>query len=69
MVKRFEGTALPHVDQMEAYTDVRTDVMSYFVLSGRLANLPFNAFIHTPHTYTQWLDELLQRAEGKMRPV
>jgi hypothetical protein len=37
VVRRFEETALPHVDQMEAYAD--------------------------------WLDEQLQRAEGKMRPV
>lgn len=37
VVKAFEGTALPHVDVYEAYTD--------------------------------WLDELLQRSEGKMRPV
>lgn len=37
VVKRFDGTALPHVDLPEAYAD--------------------------------WVDENLQRAEGKMRPV
>jgi len=37
LVRRFDGTALPHVDEAEAYAD--------------------------------WLDEQLQRAEGKMRAV